>query len=514
MMGICGGIHIFMEKVGEETEDYEVMAKKQRSEMARCNRLCRIAHIDTYGCLMLLLILQAVTGRTQGVYALIMGIIGIIPIIGESICWIKDPDSQAIKHFVSLGFGAFYTAVVFTNITALVCLFVIPMLLAVSVYNDTRYSALVSISATVENVLVVILGAATQGQDFDFGFVSTDYARVQIVVMILTTLFAILTASSLKENFGSKMQDLHTAKNETEEIMERVSKQAVSLQSGIDEVHEQIEKLNQVSEMTKIAMKEVTDGVGDTTDAVQNQISQTEAIQNKVDLVSDDTNYIKNKMEHILTVLNEGSRDVDMLVEKVDASVENSSDVAKKLETLKDLMEEMQSIVEMIDGITSQTSLLALNASIEAARAGEAGRGFAVVATEISQMATQTKDATVDITQLIDNVSIAIRDVVAVIHQMIEGIQEEKEAAGHTADSFEQIQNNTIAIGDNVSSLVQNVKELKDANEVIVESIQTISAVSEEVSAHCGETMKAEEQNMEILGSISDKMQELLESSN
>ena len=296
--------------------------------------------------------------------------------------------------------------------------------------------------------------------------------------------------------------------------MEKVSKQAVSLQSGIDEVHEQIEKLNQVSEMTKIAMKEVTDGVGDTTDAVQNQISQTEAIQNKVDLVSDDTNYIKNKMEHILTVLNEGSRDVDMLVEKVDASVENSSDAAKKLETLKDLMEEMQSIVEMIDGITSQTSLLALNASIEAARAGEAGRGFAVVATEISQMATQTKDATVDITQLIDNVSIAIRDVVAVIHQMIEGIQEEKEAAGHTADSFEQIQNNTVAIGDNVSSLVQNVKELKDANEVIVESIQTISAVSEEVSAHCGETMKAEEQNMEILGSISDKMQELLESSN
>ena len=157
-----------MEKVGEETEDYEVMAKKQRSEMARCNRLCMIAHMDTYGCLLWLLILQAVTGRTQGMYALVMGIIGIIPIIGEIISWNKNPDSQAIKHFVSLGFGAFYTAVVFTNITALVCLFVIPMLLAVSVYNDTRYSALVSIIATVENVLVVILGAATQGQDFDF----------------------------------------------------------------------------------------------------------------------------------------------------------------------------------------------------------------------------------------------------------------------------------------------------------------------------------------------------------
>lgn len=80
-------------------------------------------------------------------------------------------------------------------------------------------------------------------------------------------------------------------------------------------------------------------------------------------------------------------------------------------------MAEMNSIVELISGITSQTSLLSLNASIEAARAGEAGKGFAVVATEISGMATQTQDATEQITALINNVSGAISEVVEVIHQ-------------------------------------------------------------------------------------------------
>lgn len=65
----------------------------------------------------------------------------------------------------------------------------------------------------------------------------------------------------------------------------------------------------------------------------------------------------------------------------------------------------MHSIIELIDNITTQTSLLALNASIEAARAGEAGRGFSVVASEISNLATQTQDATVDITTLIENIS-------------------------------------------------------------------------------------------------------------
>ena len=86
----------------------------------------------------------------------------------------------------------------------------------------------------------------------------------------------------------------------------------------------------------------------------------------------------------------------------------------------------MNSIVELIGGITNQTSLLAWNASIEAARAGEAGRGFAVVATEISGMATRTKEATVHMTELISNVSNAIMEVVGVVSNMIDGINEER----------------------------------------------------------------------------------------
>lgn len=96
----------------------------------------------------------------------------------------------------------------------------------------------------------------------------------------------------------------------------------------------------------------------------------------------------------------------------------------------------MHSIVELISGITSQTSLLALNASIEAARAGEAGRGFSVVATEISGMATQTKEATVHITELIENISNAISEVVSVVREMIGAINEEKQSTENTANNF------------------------------------------------------------------------------
>ena len=102
-------------------------------------------------------------------------------------------------------------------------------------------------------------------------------------------------------------------------------------------------------------------------------------------------------------------------------------------------MQEMHSIVEIISKIANQTSLLALNASIEAARAGEAGRGFSVVAKEISGMATQTKDATGNIAELIQNVSGAIGEVVTVIRQMIDGIGSQREGTMRAADSFTAI---------------------------------------------------------------------------
>ena len=183
---------------------------KEISELARSNRIAMLSHISTVTVMVFFMIWESVRGQLSPVYMTIATVVGVIPLIGEVICWKSNTEHAMIKHLVSYGFSLFYTICLFTSPTNLIYVFVIPMIFVVTTYSDTRYLLLINTGAILESIIVVVIGATKGG----FGYHGIEAAVVQIVVMIMVGANSVLTTKVIRENTRKRFTEVAVAVEE------------------------------------------------------------------------------------------------------------------------------------------------------------------------------------------------------------------------------------------------------------------------------------------------------------
>lgn len=482
--------------------------KEKDYELARENTVAMNCHFLVCGIISIAYFVEFLKGDGTLLYVLATIILAMGPVVGEIICYKKQHDTKMIKHFVGIGYAILYTFVMFTTNNHFTFVYVIPMLIAITVYNDFKYSLPIEVGVVIVNVIQLALF-------FKRGiYTKADMASVEIQFFVIVLICGIqLYVSIVAEKLNQKkLAELKAEHEKTEELLMRIMDTSDKMTQQIAESAQKTASLGESMQAMKESMEEVNSGSNDTAEAVQSQLNQTEEIQAMVEQVEKGTENIIDSMNQNKEAIAQGNANVGILVKQAEETVESGKKVTEELSQLDTYMSQMNSILDIINSITSQTSLLALNASIEAARAGEAGRGFAVVASEISQMAQQTKDSTVQISQLIENVSNAIQMVVEVSGSMISMIESQNETTEKTAESFTVIEKNSDNVYGQSNELAAYVTKLADANKKIIDSISTISAISEEVAAHASDTLSATESNnviVEELAALSGQLETL-----
>ena len=482
--------------------------KEKDYELARENTVAMNCHFLVCGIISIAYFVEFLKGDGTLLYVLATIILAMGPVVGEIICYKKQHDTKMIKHFVGIGYAILYTFVMFTTNNHFTFVYVIPMLIAITVYNDFKYSLPIEVGVVIVNVIQLALF-------FKRGiYTKADMASVEIQFFVIVLICGIqLYVSIVAEKLNQKkLAELKAEHEKTEELLTRIMDTSDKMTQQITESAQKTASLGESMQAMKESMEEVNSGSNDTAEAVQSQLNQTEEIQAMVEQVEKGTENIIDSMNQNKEAIAQGNANVGILVKQAEETVESGKKVTEELSQLDTYMSQMNSILDIINSITSQTSLLALNASIEAARAGEAGRGFAVVASEISQMAQQTKDSTVQISQLIENVSNAIQMVVEVSGSMSSMIESQNETTEKTAESFTVIEKNSDNVYGQSNELAAYVTKLADANKKIIDSISTISAISEEVAAHASDTLSATESNnviVEELAALSGQLETL-----
>ena len=157
---------------------------------------------------------------------------------------------------------------------------------------------------------------------------------------------------------------------------------------------------------------------------------------------------------------------------------ETMADVLDRVNHLNESADQISSVVSTVSRISSQTRMLALNATIEAARAGEAGRGFAVVAAEVKELAGQTGEATVEITQRLESLATDTAAVSAAVDSISEVLGRIEEFQQTIAAAVEE---QTAAIGEFNRSATESALAASELGESVAASAHAAHVVAEAV---------------------------------
>ncbi|HPO49980.1 MAG TPA: methyl-accepting chemotaxis protein, partial [Spirochaetota bacterium] len=174
------------------------------------------------------------------------------------------------------------------------------------------------------------------------------------------------------------------------------------------------------------------------------------------------------------------------LTTQAERFAENSNliigEMAEEINGIAQTSQQINSITDLINGISEKTRLLSLNAAIEASRAGESGKGFNVVASEIRKLAIQSNEAANEIGVLIKMNDKRIKSGVAKTSEVINAINDIKSSIKSIKDMIEQIYKSTEQESKGSQTIMEIIDSFAEESMKNVKSIEALGKTRNHLS--------------------------------
>ncbi|CAH6953540.1 Methyl-accepting chemotaxis protein [Vibrio chagasii] len=243
----------------------------------------------------------------------------------------------------------------------------------------------------------------------------------------------------------------------------------------LDKLQHTIKEVIHTTEQVANTTSQAKTSASSTRESSESQFKEVDLVATAAEEMTQTAGLVVQNAEVAVDAACEANRSAQQGQQVIELSAGEMRKLVERMSSAVPIVEELAKnngniteILSVIEGISEQTNLLALNAAIEAARAGEQGRGFAVVADEVRNLASRTQSSVGEIRAVIDKVHAGTQDVV-------EAIQEGNILANDTAL---HVQN---AVED-LGSIFTSIEAISDMNNQIVRAAEEQQSVSGEVN--------------------------------
>ncbi|WP_458121795.1 methyl-accepting chemotaxis protein [Paenibacillus sp. Z6-24] len=280
---------------------------------------------------------------------------------------------------------------------------------------------------------------------------------------------------SRRDEFGQMAVEFNHILEATGTVIQRLDEQSTLIQTTAgcmveDARQTTINARHNVDELVDMEQGSLTQlqATDESTRAMEEMAAGVQRIAESVQEVASAAQQMEQKT-------GEGNQQLHKVVKQMDSAKLVMDEAGKMAGSLNERAQQISGIIDVIQGINKQTTLLALNASIEAARAGEAGRGFGVVASEISNLATSVGDSTKMITAQI----VAMQEETAAV---LMGMESGAVRVTRGLTSLEDTRRMFDSIKSDVEQMSAEIQEVSSASEEMSAGAQQITASLENLA--------------------------------